>query len=434
MTELYGEGLVILLLLVLSAFFSGSETALTRASLARMHELSRRGSRGAGQVLALYERRERLIGTILFGNNLVNILAASIATVVLIEFFGDAAVAYATLIVTFLFLIFAEILPKTYALANADRMALVVAPLIRVFVVAFAPVTVAINAMVSLGFRMVGIETGARKGAEDAEEELRGVISLYRERDPELDDARRMLTSILDLVEVDVDAVMTHRGQVAMVDAALPPEEILRAAFESTYSRLPLYSGDPDNIVGVLHAKALLRAIGERKGDAAGIDVMEIAAEPWFVPETTTLSNQLRAFLRRREHFAVVVDEYGAFMGILTLEDILEEIVGEIVDEHDEEASGIRTNADGSCVVDGGVTIRDLNREMGWGLSDEAAVTVAGLVLYEAQIIPKAGQEFQFHGFRFKILRHQRNRITSLHVSPAPEETEAGSNSRPLTP
>tara|TARA_A100001037_G_scaffold301523_1_gene331259 strand:- start:105 stop:1391 length:1287 start_codon:yes stop_codon:yes gene_type:complete len=408
----------ILVLLILSAFFSGSETALTRASLPRMHELARQGNRRADLVLALYEQRERLIGAILLGNNLVNILSTSLATTALLLIFGDAGIVYATIVMTLLVLIFAEVMPKTIALAKADHTALFVAPLIRVFVLVFAPVTHSVHIIINTALRAFGINLEESADRTESEEELRGAIALHTGPEPEIRHERQMLHSILELDDVEVGEVMTHRRNVTMLDVDLPTEEILQTVFDSPYTRLPLYRSDADDIVGILHAKALLREFGARKGDVEDIDIVSLSVQPWFIPETTALLDQLLVFRERREHFALVVDEYGAFMGIVTLEDILEEIVGEIDDEHDEIVRGVRPQPDGSYLVDGTVTIRDLNREFDWALPDDEASTIAGLVLFESRTIPEPGRVFNFRGFRYEILRRQRNQIVSLRLTP----------------
>jgi Mg2+/Co2+ transporter CorB len=225
---------------------------------------------------------------------------------------------------------------------------------------------------------------------------------------------------------VTVSDIMVHRRNVELIDLDLPSEETVAQVLASPYTRLPLWQGEPDNIVGVLHAKALLRAVRSEGAKIEELDLRAIAADPWFIPETTSLLDQLQAFRKRREHFAIVVDEYGAVMGIVTLEDILEEIVGQIDDEHDVHVEGVRRLTDGNYEIDGAVTLRDLNREFGWRLPDEEASTIAGLVLYEARRIPVVGQVFVFHGFRFEVLERQRNQIKRLRVTP-PVETEAAS-------
>ena len=415
----------IFVLLILSAFFSGSETALTRASLPRMHELARQGNRRADLVLTLYEQRERLIGAILLGNNLMNILSTSLATTALLLIFGDAGIVYATIAMTLLVLIFAEVMPKTIALAKADQTALFVAPLIQVFVFVFAPVTRAVHIIINTALRAFGINLDGSADRTESEEELRGAIALHTGPEPEIRHERQMLHSILELDDVEVGEVMTHRRNVTMLDVDLPTEEILQIVFDSPYTRLPLYRSDADDIVGILHAKALLREFGARKGEVDDIDIVSLSVQPWFIPETTALLDQLLVFRERREHFALVVDEYGAFMGIVTLEDILEEIVGEIDDEHDEIVRGVRPQPDGSYLVDGSVTIRDLNREFDWTLPDDEASTIAGLVLFESRTIPEPGRVFNFQGFRYEILRRQRNQIVSLRLTPPTLEATA---------
>ena len=410
---------VILALLFLSAFFSGSETALTAASQARLHQLSLRGNRRAGTVLRLRRRNDTLIGTILIGNNITNIAASALATSVLISLFEDAGVAYSMIGMTILVVIFAEVLPKTFAINNADRSALAVGPAIRVFVWLFQPLSIAIRFIVNVLLKIIGVKGLPSFAQQEREEELRGLIELHTGPGPDVSEERAMLRSILDLGEVTVEEIMTHRRNVSMINADLPLEEILDELLESSFTRLPLYRGDPDEIIGILHGKALLRAIRGFPGEnMSELDIVEVANEPWFIPESSNLLDQLQAFRARKEHFAVVVDEYGTLQGVVTLEDILEEIVGNIDDENDVTVSGVRPQPDGSFLINGSVTLRDLNRDFEWNLPDEDASTIAGLILHEARIIPNVGQEFIFHGFRFRILRKHRNQVTQLRVWP----------------
>ena len=410
---------VILALLFLSAFFSGSETALTAASQARLHQLSLRGNRRAGTVLRLRRRNDTLIGTILIGNNITNIAASALATSVLISLFDDAGVAYSMIGMTILVVIFAEVLPKTFAINNADRSALAVGPAIRVFVWLFQPLSIAIRFIVNVLLKIIGVKGLTSFAQHEREEELRGLIELHTGPGPDVSEERAMLRSILDLGEVTVEEIMTHRRNVSMINADLPLEEILDELLESPFTRLPLYRGDPDEIIGILHGKALLRAIRGFPGEnMSELDIVEVANEPWFIPESSNLLDQLQAFRARKEHFAVVVDEYGTLQGVVTLEDILEEIVGNIDDENDVTVSGVRPQPDGSFLINGSVTLRDLNRDFEWSLPDEDASTIAGLILHEARIIPNVGQEFIFYGFRFRILRKHRNQVTQLRVWP----------------
>ena len=411
----------IFFLLLLSAFFSGSETALTAASRPTLHQLEQLGDGRAKLVNRLHAKKERLIGTILLGNNLVNILASALATSVLIAVFGETGIVYATIAMTLLVLIFAEILPKTYAFENANRVALAIAPLVNVLVIVLSPITQSINVIIKIILQMFRGKFDSKEIFGRGDEELRGAIELHDREDTDTKSERAMLRSVLDLAEVQVGEVMTHRKHLVAIDISLSPREIIRQVLESPYTRIPLWQDDPDNIVGILHAKGLLRALYTDTSSLsleAEINFLDVASEPWFVPETTTLDDQLEAFRQQRKHSAIVVDEYGALMGLVTLEDVLEEIVGDIDDEHDITFKGVRPSTDGKYVVEGTVTIRDLNRELEWDLPDQEASTIAGLVLHESRRIPKVGQAFMFHGFRFEILRRQRHQITSLRITP----------------
>jgi Mg2+/Co2+ transporter CorB len=418
----------ILLLLVLSGFFSGSETALTAASRGKLRAQADKGSRGAQRALNITEDNERLIGSVLLGNNLVNILAASLATSLFTRAFGESGVALATLVMTLLVLIFAEVLPKTYAITNAERAAAGVSPVIQVVITSFAPVGSAVRLFVRMVLRIFGVRTDPDSHILAVREEIAGALYLgHSEGVVEKEDRDRILGA-LDLSDRSVEEIMLHRSQIEMIDADETPDKILSQCLQSNHTRLPVFKGEPDNIVGVVHAKDLLRAMhkltfGETGGDAPGLmelqkfDIQNVAMPPYFIPDTTTLDDQMRQFLRRRTHFALVVDEYGSLEGLITLEDILEEIVGEITDEFDPDADHpIQKTKDGHFLIDGAMTIRDLNRAKDWSLPDDEANTVAGLVIHEAQMIPEIGQVFNFHGFRFEVRGREGNRVTKLKI------------------
>ena len=407
----------IFVLLCMSGFFSGSETALTAVSKARMHALEKKGNKRAGIVNKLRERKDRLIGALLLGNNLVNILASALATSVFIKLVGETGVVYATLIMTLLVLIFAEVMPKTYALLYSDRVAMAIAPVIKAIVTIFSPISEAIVHIVYFVLKRLGVDVNAIH--DSSEEELRGAIELHEGDTHETWEQRAMLRSILDLAEVEVAEIMTHRKNMATIDADMPIDEIIRQVLDSPYTRLPIWRDNPDNIIGVIHAKWLMRELQNHEGDYKSFEVSSVAAPAWFIPDTTTLFDQLQMFREKKEHFALVVDEYGSLMGLVTLEDILEEIVGEIDDEHDVPVPGVRPLPNGSYVVEGTVPIRDLNREFDWELPDnEDYSTLAGLVLYESKTIPTEGQIFNFHNFRFKVSKRMRNQITEMRVYP----------------
>ena len=416
--------LAIFVLLGISAFFSGSETALTAASRGKLHSMADKGSRGAKRALALTEDTERLIGAVLLGNNLVNILAAALATSLFTRLFGDSGVALATLVMTLLVLIFAEVLPKTYAISNSEGAASFVSAPIRALVIIFAPIVATVRITVRAILRLFGAKMTGLDEDDAAQKEIAGAIALsHSEGNFEKDDRDRLLGA-LDLKDREVEEIMLHRSDIEIIDAAASPQDIVTQSLASRYTRLPIFKDEPENIIGVIHTKDLLREVDKLvRGEDGGPDaidrlnIIDIAREPYFVPETTPLDDQMREFLLRKAHFALVVDEYGDLQGLITLEDILEEIVGEITDEHDEDAEILDgKDTSGNFKIDGSATIRDVNRMHEWNLPDDEANTIAGLVIHEAQMIPKIGQVFSFHGFRFEIAGRDQNRITKLKV------------------
>lgn len=414
----------ILILLVLSAFFSGSETALTAASRVRMLAREKEGNKRAALVNKIRERKDRMIGALLLGNNLVNIMASAVATGILIKMFGDAGVFYATIIMTLMLLIFSEVLPKTYAFHYAEGMSLLIAPLVRWVILIFGPITEVVTWIVRGFLRLFGVDI-SKVTAGSHLELLRGAIEMHEGPELEVQEQRAMLRSILDLADVDIEEIMIHRRNVNMINISRSTDEIIQDVLKSPHSRLPLWKDNQENIVGLLHVKNLLQALLQSGGKMDEINITSLSKEPWFIPQTTTLFDQLQAFRERREHIAIVIDEYGSFRGIVTLEDILEEIVGEIDDEHDVSVAGVRKVGHGKFMVDGRVTIRDLNREYSWGLPDEDYSTIAGLIIYESQSIPEVGQSFLFHGFKFDIVKRQRNQIKTIRVTPLKKEEVA---------
>jgi len=366
----------IFVLVVLSAFFSGSETALTAASRGRMHQLEKNGDARAGMINKLIAKRDLLIGALLIGNNLVNILASALATSFFLQYFGDAGVLIATIVMTVVVVIFAEVMPKSWAIANADRFALAIVPVLRPVVFVLTPFAIVVTGIVRFLLRLVGVRVGGEQSLLSAHEELRGAVEIFHRDGSVVKAVRDRLGGILDLHELDVADVMIHRTKMESINCDDAPEKIVKQILESPYTRIPIWKDEKENIVGIIHAKDVFRNLASGKRTAKTIDIMKISAKPWFIPETTTLQNQLNAFLRRKAHVALVVDEYGEVEGIVTLEDILEEIVGEISDEHDVEVSGLVQQSDGSFIVDGTVPVRDLNRALDWQLPDDEATTV----------------------------------------------------------
>ncbi len=406
----------ILLLVVMSGFFSGSETALTATSRARMHSLERGGNRKARMVNQLIKRRDRLIGALLIGNNLVNILASALATSLFLTFFGEAGVAYATLAMTVVLVVFSEVLPKSWAISNPDRFSLAVVPAVRAFVAVTGPLSSGVNRFVRWFLHLFGVDLSETRFMLSGHDELRSTVEVLHREGSVFKQDRDRMGGLLDLRELEVSDIMIHRTSMRLVCADDPADAVVREILESPYTRMPVWRGSSDNIIGVIHAKDVLRALQEVGNDPAKMDIGKVANPPWFVPDTTSLQDQLNAFLRRKAHIAIVVDEYGEVEGLVTLEDILEEIVGEIADEHDDEVSGVKHEADGSVVVEGNVPIRDLNRALDWKLPDEEATTIAGLVIHETKTIPDERQAFTYYGKRFTIMKREKNRITKLRI------------------
>lgn len=410
--------IAILFLIVLSAFFNGSETALTAASRARMHALEEDDNASAALVNRVLSRPEKMIGTVLLGNTLVDVLAAALASNVAVHLYGEVGVAYATALITILIVIFAAVLPKTYALAYADRVALVVAPPMRGLIYILTPFTKAIEYVVRNLLKLTPGKADDEANILAAHEEIRGTIDLQAKEGTVARNDAEMLGGVLDLGDLQVADIMVHRTKMETINADDPPAKILEQLTKSQFTRIPIWKEESENIVGVLHTKDLLLALSRAGWSPETLDIMKSASAPWFVPDTTSLKDQLNQFLKKKTQMALVVDEYGEVQGLITLEDILEEIVGQITDEHDNPDSHIRMQSDGTVNVDGAVAIRDLNRHLDWDLPDDEATTIAGLVIHEAQTIPEPGQVFTFHGYRFEILRKSRNKITALRIKP----------------
>lgn len=405
-------------LILVSGFFSGAETGLTAVSRARLTEIERRGSKRAAMALRLTETPERLIGALLLGNNLANITASAVATAALIKIFGDNGAVIASGVMTVLILIFAEVMPKTYAIAYPDKVALAVAPIMRVIASILGPIVLTVEYIVKNTLKLFGVNIDEAQSVLSAHDELRGAIALHHKEGTVVKNDRDMLGGILDLKDLEVADIMIHRTKMVTLDADMPLGSMVDQMLKSGHTRIPLWRGTQDNIVGILHAKTLFAALQKAGGDMAKVDIEDVMTPSWFVPDTRPLEDQLNAFLRRKTHFAIVVDEYGEVQGLITLEDIIEEIVGDIKDEFDALATGVRKTRDGAFVVDGSVPLRDLNRALDWHLPDEEATTLAGLVIHEARMIPDAGQMFSFHGFRFEVLKKRRQQVTSIKVTP----------------
>ena len=410
---------LVVLCLLLGAYMSAAETAVTGASRPRMHRLAQQGNKRAALVNGLLDRKDEAVSAVLLGNSVVNILSASLTTAVLTAIFGAAGIVYATIAVGIMVVIFAEVMPKTWALLRADRVALTLAPSIVLTLRILGPLARAVAWISRILLRLLNVQTDRGPEPEEHVEVLRGAIELHGsgQSDADAPHEKAMLRSVLDLGDRTVADVMTHRGTVALIDAEQPIDALVSQVLAAPYTRIPVYRGQADNIIGVVHAKDLFRAVNAAP-ERSAVKIENVMTPPWFIPESTVLFDQLQAFRERHEHFAIVVDEYGALRGIVTLEDIIEEIVGDIEDEHDHIKRGVVRRDDGSLISQGDVPIRDLNREFGWGLPEDVATTIAGLVLHEARRIPEVGQIYAFYGFRFEILKREGTRIAELRIVP----------------
>jgi Mg2+/Co2+ transporter CorB len=407
----------IVALIIVSAFFSGSETGLTTSSRARLTEMARRGSTRAATVLKLTAYPERLIGALLLGNTLANITASAVATAALVKVFGDNGAIIASVFLTVIILIFAEVMPKTYAIAYPDKVATAVAPIMRLFVAILGPIVMTVEYIVKKTLMVFGVDTSNVDSILSAHDEIRGAIDLHQKEGTIIKKDRDMLGGILDLKDLEVADIMVHRTKMNMLDASEPMADIIQQVLKSGHTRLPVWKENPDNIIGILHAKSLFAAVQPDGRSVPNLKLDDILSPAWFVPDTRPLTDQLNAFLRRKTHFAIVVDEYGEVQGLITLEDIVEEIVGDIKDEFDAVTTGVRKQTNGSFNIDGSVPLRDINRALDWSLPDEEATTIAGLVIHEARLIPEAGQVFTFHGFRFEVLKKRKQQLALLNVT-----------------
>ncbi len=420
--ELIFYSLIIFLFLLISAFFSAAETALTAVSRARIYQLVMDGNRRAQIVSRLRKDKESMIGTVLLGNNAVNIAASAIATTLSVRLFGDEnGLVIVTIIMTLLVVIFSEVLPKTYAIQNAERVSLAFAPALLLLIKLFKPITYTIQFLIRSILHLFKIDITKANTLISSTDVIRGTIELHHREGKMIKQDRDMLGSILDLNDIEVEDIMIHRMEVETLDADLSADELVKMAISTMHSRIPLWRGEPDNIIGVLHVKNLIKIMREQQGRMTSEAILAICAKPWFIPETTSLRDQLLAFRNKRQHFAFVVDEYGGWQGIVTLEDIIEEIVGDIGDEHDEVENDIQKLAENTYLINGSVTLRDLNRHLGWNLPDDNASTIAGLLIHQAQEIPSIGETHSLHGFDCTVMEKSAMQITRVKMAKRPE-------------
>ena len=404
----------IICLIIISAILSGSETSITSIRKSKIHKLANKGDRNALRVLKLIEKKNDLVSSILVGNNFVNILASALATAILIKFYGDDGVIYSTIVMSVLIVIFAEILPKNIALLKPDRYALTLSFILTLFLKIFSPFVYIIKKFNLLIFKIFNIE---KQKVTDASvrEDIRNIINMHEDEGILLKDERDMLNGILDLKEMTVEKIMTHRKNIYSINID-QPEEYFKKISQSSFSRIPVWKENPNNILGVVHAKKLLANLNE-SGKIDLKNINDSTLDPWFIPETTKVKDQLNAFIDRHEKIAFVVDEYGELMGLISLEDIIEEIVGNIFDESDLSTIGIRKIGKNIFRVRGDVNIRDMNRTLDLNLNEKNSSTVAGFLIYETETFPDVGQTFKFNNILFEILNKKNNQITQLKVT-----------------
>jgi CBS domain containing-hemolysin-like protein len=419
------------LLIAANAFFVAAEFALVKSKTFRLDALAKEGAIGAALSRRMLNDIEAYLACCQLGVTFASLglgwigeptVAALLHPLLAPLGMPEQAVEVIAFVVGFLVfssfhIVFGEQVPKTLAIREPEPLALWIAYPLRVIYLLFYPLNRGLNAAAGGVLRAFGVREGPRQEIL-TDTELAGLVEVSAEHGEVEEKQAEYISNLFRFGELSVGDVMVHRTSMYSVDADEEPAKVVDAVISGPYTRVPLWEKNPENIIGTVHTKDALRAVKTAGGDPAKVKIRAIAAKPWFVPDSTSLTDQLNAFLKRKAHIAFVVDEYGEVQGLLTLEDILEEIVGDIADEHEVTVQGVRPQPDGSFNVDGSVPIRDLNRATGWDLPDEEANTIAGLVIHEAGIIPEPGQAFTFHGFRFQVLRKSRNRVTALRITP----------------
>jgi Mg2+/Co2+ transporter CorB len=405
--------------IIFSAFFSGAETAITGVSEAKLHKLKSQGDRRAEMISELRADKERLISALLLGNNAFNVISSSLATTIGISLFGTEGVVYAAFIITILILIFAEVLPKAYAFEHPERTSLFIAKALYIITKILFPITRSIQFIVEKMMNFLNKNTGHENFS--AEDEIRGAIAMHHQEGRVVKQDKDMLGSILDLRNTHINEVMVHRMDLYSINIDDPANEILDKLIASTHSRVPVWQDNTDNIIGIIHVRDLITQLSNDQINIDNFDFKQLMREPWFIPDTTSLFDQMHAFRAKKNHFALVIDEYGVLMGAVTFEDIIEEIVGQIEDEYDVETDDIQELGNNIYSVKGSTTIRDLNRYFDWQFSDEHASTIAGYIMHELQSIPEEKEKFIINGVEFTITKKTRNEITNIKIIKLPE-------------
>jgi Mg2+/Co2+ transporter CorB len=406
---------IVIFLLILSGLLSGSETSITSVSKSKIHKLAIRGDKRAKALMKIINKKNDLISSLLIGNNFVNILASALATAILIKFYGDRGILYSTILMSLLIVIFAEVLPKNYALIRPDRFALGMTKYLSVFLKVIFPIMLFIKFINWFFFKIMKIDTDNKSTSKTAREDIRNIIDMHEDEGRLLKDEGDMLNAILDLKEITVEKIMTHRKNIYSIDLNNVQTFFYKIA-QSSFSRIPVWEKNPNNILGSIHAKNVLSNLNN-DGQLDIAKIKENLIKPWFIPETTKAKDQLSEFIARKEKLAFVVDEYGELMGLISMEDIIEEIVGNIFDEKDFSTIGIRKVSKNSYRIRGDVNIRDINRELDTEIPDTISSTIAGYIIDKTESFPDVGQIFSFDGIVYEIINKNKNQITQVNVT-----------------
>jgi Mg2+/Co2+ transporter CorB len=412
--DLLASILIVIFLLLLSGLLSGSETSITSVSKSKIHKLAIRGDKRAQQLLHLIKNKSDFISSLLIGNNFVNILASVLATAILIKYYGDKGILYSTILMSLLIVIFSEVLPKNYALIRPDRFALAMSKYLIVFSKIITPIMLLVKAINWSFFKIMRIDLENKATSKTAREDIRNIINMHEDEGRLLKDEGDMLNAILDLKEITVEKIMTHRKNIYSIDLNNKNEFFPRIS-KSSFSRIPVWKENPNNILGLIHAKNVLTNLNDQ-GQLDITKIKENLIKPWFVPETTKAKDQLNEFIQRKEKLAFVVDEYGELMGLISMEDIIEEIVGNIFDEKDFSTIGIRKIDINTYRIRGDVNIRDINRELDIQIPDTFYSTIAGYIIHETESFPDVGQIFSFGDIRYEIVNKNKNQITQIKM------------------
>lgn len=407
--------IIIFFLLIISGLLSGSETSITSVSKSKIHKLSNRGDVRAKKVLKLIEKKNDLVSSILIGNNIINILASVLATALLIKYYGDKGILYSTVVMSALIVIFSEVFPKNYALLRPDRFVLTMSGPLTIFSKLLLPFILFLRFINFIIFKLMRVDTANKVTSKTAREDIRNIINMHEDEGRLLKDESDMLNAILDLKEITVEKIMTHRKNIYSINIEEADTFFTKIA-KSSFSRIPVWKDNPNNILGLVHAKNVLSNLDEN----GGLDINKIKEnliKPWFIPETTKAKDQLNEFIKRKEKLAFIVDEYGELMGLISMEDIIEEIVGNIFDEKDFSTIGIRRLENNIFRIRGDVNIRDINRELDIAIPEGSSSTIAGYIIDQTESFPDVGQIFAYDGIVYEIINKNKNQITQIKLT-----------------